>query len=206
MYEVFNCSGNGIAKCAYIVKSGGVIVFPTDTIYGIGCDPYNDSAVKRIFKIKGRDENKPLPVLMCSTEDAEKIVLLGRAGKLLASKYWPGALTIVAPLNDKRISAKVTARSKNLAVRVPDNECVLSLLRQCKYLVGTSANLSGEKPFQSAHEVLESSLEGFDALLDGGIAEKGMGSTIIDITGAKTRILREGAIKVGEVWELLGEV
>jgi L-threonylcarbamoyladenylate synthase len=203
--QVYSCSGDAVARCASVVKSGGVVVFPTDTIYGIGCDPYNDSAVERIFAIKERQENKPLPVLTCSLEDAEKIVALGDAGRALAKKYWPGALTIVAPIVDHRISRRVTAGGSSLAVRVPANDCILSLLDHCRYIVGTSANQSGGKPLKSAQEVLDSPLEGYDALLDGGPVEKGVESTIVDITG-RSKILREGAIKSKEVLELLGRV
>ena len=205
MAEIFSCSNDAVARCASVVKSGGVVVFPTDTIYGVGCNPYSDSSVERIFAIKGRNEKKPLPVLAYSTEDAEKIVALGAAGRILAGRYWPGALTIVAPVIDQRISRRVTAGSNSLAVRVPASECILSLLKQCKYLVGTSANRSGEKPLKSAQEVLDSSLDGYDALLDGGLVEKGVESTIVDITD-KPEILREGAIKSKEVLELLGRI
>lgn len=188
-----------------MVKSGGVVVFPTDTIYGIGCDPYNYNAVRRIFEIKGRDEKKPLPVLVRDVGDAEKIVSLGNAGKAFAEKYWPGALTIVAPIIDKRISQVVTAGATSLAVRMPANSCILSLLEHCKYLVGTSANRSGEKPLKSAQEVLDSSLDGYDALLDGGQTKVGIESTIVNITGSP-RILREGAIKASEVLEVLEQL
>ncbi len=191
--QLFSCSD--AEKCASIVKRGGVVVFPTDTIYGIGCDPYNDAAVKRIFRIKGRDEKKPLPVLAYSVQDAEKLIALGRTGMALAKKYWPGALTIVAPITDNRISPIVTAGSMNLAARVPANRCVLLLLKHCKYLVGTSANLSGQKSLKSVKEVLGSGLAGFDALLDGGAVEKGVESTIVDVAGATPKVVREGAIK-----------
>jgi L-threonylcarbamoyladenylate synthase len=203
--QIFQCSEDEVARCALLIKSGGVIVFPTDTIYGIGCDPYNDSAVKRIFTIKGRNEKKPLPVLTYSTQDAESIVLLGRTGRMLAKRYWPGALTIVAPIIDRTISPKVVAGSSSLAVRVPDNKCILLLLSHCRYLVGTSANLSGEAAMKSAQEVLDSGLEGYDALLYGGRAENGMESTIVDV-GGKPKILREGAIKSREVSVLLGQI
>jgi L-threonylcarbamoyladenylate synthase len=202
--QVYRCSADAVARCASVVKSGGVIVFPTDTIYGIGCDPYNDSAVGRIFAIKGRDEKKPLPVLACSLEDAEKIVLLGDAGRSLAKKYWPGALTIVAPIIDQKISRRVTAGGNSLAVRVPANKCVLSLLEQCRHLVGTSANPSGGKALKSAHEVQDSPLDGYDALLDGG-SVNGVESTVVDITG-RPKILREGTIKSREVLDLLGRI
>jgi L-threonylcarbamoyladenylate synthase len=199
--QVFSCSD--AEKCASIVKHGGVVVFPTDTIYGIGCDPYNDAAVKRIFRIKGRDEKKALPVLAYSAQDAEKLIALGRTGMALAKKYWPGALTIVAPITDNRISPMVTAGSMNLAARVPANRCVLLLLKHCKYLVGTSANLSGQKSLKSVKEVLGSGLAGFDALLDGGAVEKGVESTIVDVAGATPKVVREGAIKAEEIYRSL---
>jgi L-threonylcarbamoyladenylate synthase len=180
-----------------------VVVYPTDTIYGIGCDPYNDLAVKRIFSIKGRDEKKPLPVLTHSMQNAERIVSLGTTGRTLAKKYWPGALTIVAPIIDRRLSPLIMAGSSNLAVRVPANNCVLMLLNRCRYLVGTSANLSGMRGLKSAQEVLDSQLEGYDALLDGGTVEKAVESTIVSIEG-KPKILREGAIKSREVSQLIG--
>jgi L-threonylcarbamoyladenylate synthase len=181
------------------------VVYPTDTIYGIGCDPYNDLAVKRIFTIKGRDEKKPLPVLAYSMQNAERIVSLGRTGRTLAEKYWPGALTIVAPIIDRRISPTVMAGSSSLAVRVPANNCVLMLLNHCTYLVGTSANLSGKRGLKSAQEVLYSQLEGYDALLDGGTVEKGVESTIVSVEG-KPKILREGAIKSMEVSQIIGRI
>jgi L-threonylcarbamoyladenylate synthase len=188
-----------------MIQVGGVVVYPTDTIYGIGCDPYNDVAVKRIFTIKGRNENKSLPILTSNITNAERIVSLGRIGRLLAERYWPGALTIVAPLIDYRISQGVRAGSSGLAVRVPANNCVLSLLRRCPYLVGTSANRSGERTMGSAKEVLDSKLEGYDALLDGGTVEKGVESTIISIED-KPKILREGAIESREILYLIGQI
>ena len=203
--QIFQCSEDGVLRCALLVRNGGVVVFPTDTIYGIGCDPYNDSAVKRIFMIKDRDEKKPLPVLTSSVQNAERVVSLGRTGKILAERYWPGALTIVAPIIDRRISPRVMAGSSSLAVRVPANKCILLLLGYCRYLVGTSANLSGERALKSAQEVLGSGLEGYDALLDGGTVEKGMESTIVDVEG-KPKILREGPIKSSEVSQLLAQI
>ena len=203
--QIFHCSEDAVVKCALLVKNGGVVVFPTDTVYGLGCDPYNDSAVKRIFKIKGRDKKKPLPVLTHSVQSAQRIVMLGRAGKMLAHRYWPGALTIVAPLIDSNISYRIIAGSSNLGVRVPANKCILMLLRHCRYLVGTSANLSGATSLKNTKEVLDSRLQGYDAILDGGTAEKGMESTIVEV-GGKPKILREGAIKSTEVLQLLEQV
>src|SRR3712207_4191284 len=89
-HKIFPCSQEAVADCALLIKRGGVVIYPTDTIYGIGCDPYNDLSVRRIFTIKGRDEKKPLPILTSSIDEAERIVSLGRAGRVLAERYWPG--------------------------------------------------------------------------------------------------------------------
>jgi L-threonylcarbamoyladenylate synthase len=194
----FNCP-DGIAQCATIVKKGGVIVFPTDTIYGIGCDPFNDAAAGRIFSIKGRDEGKPLPVLVSDVRTAERLVDLGETGRLLASRFWPGALTIVAPLLDSRVSGRVTAGKKSLAVRVPANDCTLALLKQCGFIVGTSANLSGKKPCMTVRQVKESGLAGYDALLADTGALAGKESTIVDITTPKPTIARHGAIADSDI-------
>jgi L-threonylcarbamoyladenylate synthase len=204
----YYCSNNAdIYKCASVVSSGGIVVYPTDTIYGIGCDPYNDVSVQRIFKAKARNKEKPLPILAGSLEDVEKIVSLGKIGKLLARKYWPGALTIVSTLKDSNISTQLTAGKKSIGVRIPNNKCILQLLKHCKYLAGTSANISGEKSPKSALEVMFSSLRDFDALLDGGTVDKGIESTVVDIVDpVALKIIREGAIKSEEIREVLARV
>lgn len=204
-FKILKCNErNDITKCASIVKNGGVIVFPTDTLYGIGCDPYDEKAVDKIFKIKNRDTINPLPILASSVVDIERIVLLSRTAKRLAQIYWPGALTIIVPLIDKKISDNLRAGKMSVGVRVPNNVCVLSLLKDCKYLTGTSANKSGEPGCKSFSEVLSSSLRGFDAILDGGEVEEGVQSTIVDLTGQHPRVIREGAIVSQAIYATIG--
>jgi L-threonylcarbamoyladenylate synthase len=204
-FKILKCNErNDITKCASIVKNGGVIVFPTDTLYGIGCDPYDEKAVDKIFKIKNRDKINPLPILASSVVDIERIVLLSRTAKKLAQIYWPGALTIIVPLVDKKISDNLRAGKMSIGVRVPNNICVLSLLKDCKYLTGTSANKSGEPGCKSFSEVLSSSLRGFDAILDGGEVEEGVQSTIVDLTGQHPRVIREGAIVSQAIYATIG--
>lgn len=198
---VVECTESGISQCVQIIKQGGVAVFPTDTVYGIGCDPYNQSAVNKVFSIKHRKENKPLPVLVSDLVDAGRVVDLGEKGRLLASRYWPGPVTIVAPLLDRSIASTITAGTDSLGVRVPANKCVLSLLQQCRYLVGTSANLAGEVSPKSGSDVLESGLQGFDVLLDGGPTGSGKESTIVDVTNLS--VIREGAISSQRILEIL---
>lgn len=194
-FNVYQCNKRGhTLKCASIVKTGGVIVYPTDTVYGIGCSPYLEEAVERIFEIKGRNKANPFPILASNLQDIEKIALLDEIGKQLAKIFWPGALTIISTLIDSRISTKVTAGKTTVGVRVPDNKCAVALLKHCKYLVGTSANKSGENPSNSISEVILSSLRGFDAILDGGNIRQGSASTILDLSGRVPKIIREGAI------------
>ena len=203
-FKVYQCNKRGhTLKCASIVKTGGVIVYPTDTVYGIGCNPYLEEAVERIFEIKGRNKTNPFPILASNLQDIEKIALLGKIGKQLAKIFWPGALTIISTLIDTRISTKVTAGKTTVGVRVPDNKCAFALLKHCKYLVGTSANKSGENPSNSISEVILSSLRGFDAILDGGNIRQGSASTILDLSGRVPRIIREGAISSEEIARVL---
>jgi tRNA threonylcarbamoyl adenosine modification protein (Sua5/YciO/YrdC/YwlC family) len=204
-YIIFDCCEDiDICECASFVIAGGVIVYPTDTIYGIGCNPYNDDSVERIFKIKGRNKKKPLPILASNINDVEKIVSLGKIGKLLAKRYWPGGLTIVSQIIDENISTKVTAGKMSVGVRIPNINCTLSLLKYCKYLVGTSANKSGDKPSKSSCEIMSSSLHGFDALLDGGTVENGIESTVVDLSDPiAPKVIREGAITSKEIYMVL---
>ncbi len=197
-------SPRDILDCASVVRRGGVIIFPTDTVYGIGCDPFNDLAVKRIFKIKNREKNKPLPVLAATVERVGKIARMDTVATTLARRYWPGRLTIVCPLQDRRISSLVSANSGKIAVRVPGNKCTLKLLRECTYLTGTSANRSGEDSMRDIWQIISSRLEGIERVLSGGTLTDSMESTIIDVCDPMHPIiLRSGAIASDEIFETL---
>ena len=206
-FKVLECSNyDHIASCASTLSDGGIIVFPTDTVYGIGCNPYYDESVERIFQIKDRSEDKPLPVMGYSISDIEKLVHMSPLAKSLAQYFWPGALTIVSPCKDNNISRRVMAGGDNLAVRIPGNRCTQSLLRLCKYLIGTSANVSGRKPCTTSYEVLSSGLSGFDLVLDGGALGGGIESTIIEVIDSNVRILREGVIKSDKVYDTVSKI
>jgi L-threonylcarbamoyladenylate synthase len=206
-FKVLECSNyDHIASCASTLSDGGIIVFPTDTVYGIGCNPYYDESVERIFQIKDRSEDKPLPVMGYSISDIEKLVHMSPLAKSLAQYFWPGALTIVSPCKDNNISRRVMAGGDNLAVRIPGNRCTQSLLRFCKYLIGTSANVSGRKPCTSSYEVLSSGLSGFDLVLDGGALGGGIESTSIEVIDSNVRILREGVIKSDKVYDTVSKI
>lgn len=179
-YLKFKCGEyKAIESCADIVRKGGVIVYPTDTVYGVGCDPFNDKAVERIFLAKRRVAEKALPVLSASLIDLEDIVELSDKVKRLARSFWPGPLTIICPLSNRNISPRLTANTSSLAVRIPGNPCTLALLKLSRYLVGTSANISGQEAVKSPSQINTATVAGFDALLDGGTLNRYSHSTII---------------------------
>jgi L-threonylcarbamoyladenylate synthase len=175
-----------------IVKEGGVVAFPTDTVYGLGCDPFDAAAVVRLIEVKER-ESKPIPVLCASEEDAAKLVDLGPKGLELARKHWPGALTIVAQLKVE-LPQVLNQGSGWLGVRVPADEVAISLARGCGgYITGTSANLSGRPSCRSAGEVAASLGDRIDAIIDGG-ARGGTESTVVRVDGESVEVLRRGSV------------
>ena len=197
-----------IIACGELIKNGGIIVFPTDTIYGLGCDPYNNRAVERIFQIKKRTKDKPLPLLTFDIKSAEKIISLNDIGRKLAEHFWPGPLTIIGKLIDNNISKVITAGKQTLGMRIPNNTDTLNLLNYCNVLSGTSANISNENSNSTATEVMNSKLVGYDAILIGEDSKLSnpfsfKGSTIVDITSDDIQIIRQGVIKSETIYEIL---
>ena len=183
-----------VQSAARLVRNGGVIVYPTDTVYAVGCDPFNEDCVKRLFKIKGK-RTKPFPILASGIEDVEKIAQVTGEALKLAKKFWPGPLTMVLRKKPS-LPNIVTARLNSIAVRIPNHDIALELIRQCGgLLIGTSANKTGKKPPRTALEAARQIGEEVDLILDGGPAPIGASSTIVDLTGDRPKILREGPIK-----------
>ena len=192
-----NCNKEGIEKASQIVSQGGIVIFPTDTVYGIGCNPYNKESVEKIYKIKSRDIMKSLPVLTYSIETAEKIVEFDQFTKKIVKKFWPGPLTVILKVTDKKIKESLNLESK-IAIRVPDHKCTLELLKKCNFLVGTSANISGDLPYTDPEECLKN-LENYDIFVDGGIITSKGESTIIEIENEQIKIIREGSLTEDEI-------
>ena len=192
-----NCDNDGIKKVVEIFKNGGVIVFPTDTVYGIGCDPYNENAIKKIYEIKSRDKIKSLPVLAYSIDIVKQIVMMDKLTEKIVEKYWPGPLTLILKLKDQKLKKSLNLEEK-IAIRIPNSECTLKLLKKCNLLVGTSANVSGDSSFTDPQKCIEN-LKNYDAFVDGGtITSKGE-STIIEIENEKINVIREGALKKEDI-------
>ena len=196
-----SCDHIGITLTAKSIKNGSVVIFPTDTIYGLGCNPYNENAVDRIYKIKKRDKTKQLPVLGYSKQILEDIVKFDAYANKIADKFWPGELTIVLPLKDDKLK-KLSGSENTLAVRVPNNKCALSLLKECKLIVGTSANISGKKSFTDPKNI-ESNISKCDIFLNGGIIPNSSASTIIKIENKDIKILRCGNISKNDLVDAL---
>ena len=191
----------GIASAIESIKNGGIVIFPTDTVYGIGCDPYNENAVKKIYEIKNRDSTKPLPILGYSKRVLENIVEFDETTNRITEKFWPGRLTIVLPLKDDKLK-KLSRGTNTLAVRVPNNKCVLAFLKKCELVVGTSANISGEEPFTDPQKI-ENDLIDCDIFLNDGIIHSSGASTVIKIENGEIKILRSGDISEND---LVGEL
>ena len=195
-----NCDLEGIAKAVKMVENGGVIVFPTDTVYGIGCNPYNKEAIQKIYNIKSREETKSLPVLVYSIEIASAIVKFDEYSKKIAEKFWPGPLTLILKLKDMKLKNSLNLGEK-IALRVPNNTCALELLKRCNLLIGTSANISGEEPYTDASKCYEN-LVGFDLFVDGGKI-LGSPSTIIEIDNGNLEIKRQGILTKEDILKVL---
>ncbi len=170
------------------------MVYPTDTVYGLGCDPLNQAALRRLLEAKGR-LSKPIPVLCSSLDKAGELVKLSPRALELAARYWPGALTIVAPLR-RPVPPQLTQGRPNLGVRVPDHSGALELIASCSgRLAGTSANLSGHPSARTAAEAIDQLGNVVDIILDGGRLV-GTESTVVQVIGNEVTILRAGPIGV----------
>jgi len=195
-----NCDPQGIQKASKVVSDGGIVVFPTDTVYGVGCDPFNKKSVDKIYKIKNRSKSKPFPILVYSMKEVNQIADFDSDSQRLAEKFWPGPLTLILKLKDSKIEKSLEIEGK-IAVRIPNNKCLLDLLSNCKFLIGTSANISGQESFTNSEECYNS-LKDFDVFLDGGNLEGKGESTILEIKDGKPIIHRSGVVRKEEILEL----
>jgi L-threonylcarbamoyladenylate synthase len=188
-----------IRKGVKILRKGGVIAFPTDTVYGLGTDAFNSAAVERIYEIKNRPKCQQFPLLIA---DVKQLIILAEPIPeitwLLATRFWPGGLTLV--LSKKHSLPAWLASGPTIAVRVPNHPVCLALIKGLgNPITGTSANVSGQPAALTAEEVGQQ-LEGkIDLLINGGKCPAGKESTIVDITRKPPMILREGIIPSHEV-------
>ena len=194
-----------VERAAEILRGGGIVAFPTDTVYGLGAVCTNEEAVSKLFRAKGRDEGKPLSVLVGSIEQVQDLsdAVPDSALKLMRA-FWPGALTVVLRKKPE-VSDRVSAGKDTIGIRMPDSETARMLIRLAgSPLAAPSANTSGKRSAVTAEDVKEDLAGKIDFLLDGGRCPIALSSTVVDLTGEKPEILREGSITKRMIDEVLG--
>ncbi|MFX1297133.1 MAG: L-threonylcarbamoyladenylate synthase [Promethearchaeota archaeon] len=189
-----------IEKARDYIIDGKLVVFPTDTVYGLATDPFNENAVKNLIKVKKRDYSKGLPVLIANIEIAKEFVEFSKVANSIASQFWPGALTLILPLK-KPLPYQVTGYRNSLGIRIPNHDVARRLAKIP--IIGTSANISGQKSPVTAEEAMKQLGDAIHLVLDSGPIEKGLPSTILDLSENEPKFLREGAIKYSELWSFL---
>lgn len=184
-----------IAAALDVLRVGGLVVFPTDTVYGVGCDPWNPAAIARLYEAKARPLSLAIPVLVASPTDVATVAAnLPSEFAPAAARFWPGALTLIVPRN-ATVPDVLCAGKDSIAVRMPDHPVALELLRRAGgALAVTSANRSGEATTATAEDAREDLAGRVELILDGGRCPGGTASTIIDLTTAPPRLLRAGAL------------
>ncbi len=186
---------NDIEKASAHVAKGGLVVFPTDTVFGIGCDPFNAEALKKLYAAKQRPPEKSIPVLVSSVARAQELGVMYPIALQLTHAHWPGALTIVVPQNTS--FPDEIGNDNSIALRLPDHELARTLIAACGgALAVTSANLSGEAPAtttQEAHTIFDDNPDVFVVAGESGHAPP---STIVDCRPDAPKVLRQGAVRV----------
>ena len=184
-----------LALCGRIVKSGGLVAFPTETVYGLAANYRDASAMQALYRAKGRPKAKPSTVHIADMKAIRKMgCRITKSARSLINKFWPGPLTIILP----------SSAGKAVGFRMPDNKIALALIRAAGVpVVAPSANISGKKPPKSAADVLKDLDGRIDAIVDGGRTRVGIESTVVDLSVSSPRILREGAIKAKAIFKVL---
>ena len=201
--EILSASSNDtILRALVILKAGGLVAFPTDTVYGVGALAFDGEAIESIYAAKDRPVEKAIPILISDAGELEKVgIAIPGAALKLASRFWPGPLTILIPKRadlPESVSANAT-----VGVRVPDHAIARALLRAAGPMAVTSANLSGGPSPVSAEEVFEQLGGRIPLIIDGGRTPGGVPSTLVDCTTPELRILREGPIGMEELHSAL---
>ena len=196
-----------IEQAVAILKNGGLVAYPTDTVYGLGVCMTDTKAVERIFQVKGRPKGMALPVLLAERAQIEVIVeSMPLAAQRLADEFFPGALTIILPKSNT-VPDIVTGGGKTIAFRIPNHPVPLALIKGLgKPIVGTSANLSGQPSTLTALEVQAQIGDKIDMIIDGGRCPGGIESTVIDLSGERPVIRRQGAISIERLRKILPDI
>ena len=204
--ECWNPEPHIIAEAAYAIRSGKLVAFPTETVYGLGANGLDDGAVRKIFAAKGRPGDNPLILHFASPEDVEQVAYVNERAKLLMDSFWPGPLTLVLPAKSV-VPNSVTAGLGTVAVRMPSHPVAMALIKAAGVpIAAPSANRSGRPSPTEAASVLADIGDDVDIILDGGATDVGLESTVIDVTGPSVVLLRAGGMPVERLEEVIEEV
>lgn len=192
---------------AGIIRRGGLVAIPTETVYGLGANGLDEAAVASIFAAKGRPQDNPLILHVAEPKEMEKFChSIPECAYALADKFWPGPLTMVLPARDV-VPKRTTAGLSTVAVRCPDNDATRAIIRLSGVpIAAPSANLSGKPSTTTAEHVLHDHDGKIDAIVDGGPCRVGVESTIVDLTEERPRLLRPGGITPEQLLEVLGDL
>ena len=193
-----------IAEAAGIIKKGGVVVFPTRSLYGLGADAFNTRAVNRIFHIKQRPANKPILVLIKDKNELDRLsALVPPVATAIMERFWPGRVSLVFQAKEG-LSANLTAGTKKIGIRLPGHNIAYKLVKAAGGpITGTSANLSGSAGCFQINDLDEKIANSVDLILDAGPLKGGIGSTVVDVTGETPRILRQGELSQKDVFNVI---
>ncbi len=195
---------NLINKAVKIIQNGGVVTFPTASLYGLAADIFDKAAVQKIFCIKQRPLSKPLLILIKDIEQLEKLVCdVPEAAKHLIRKFWPGDVTIVFKARSF-LPETLTGGTKKIGIRLPSQEIALTLVKNLNNpITGTSANISGQEGCCDIKCLSQKIICNVDLVLDTGVLKGGMGSTVVDVTTNSPQILREGSVASDMIYSAL---
>jgi L-threonylcarbamoyladenylate synthase len=187
-----------VSQALAVLQAGGLVAFPTDTVYGLGALAFNPAAVEQIYQVKHRPEEKALPVLIADPADLARVSLgVSPAADRLAACFWPGPLTLVVLKHPDL--PEIISDIPTVGIRMPDHPLARQLLRSAGPMAVTSANLSGHASPSTALEVFAQLGGRIALILDGGRTPGGVPSTVVDCTGAEARILREGPVSQDQI-------
>lgn len=193
---------SALGACINTISGGGVIIFPTDTVYGTGCDSFSPNPIQRIFKIKGRDFSKALPILIGNLEQIKSVTSkLDKRSEKLIKTFWPGPLTLILP---KHASLPPDLSPYDtVGIRMPNHPWLLDLIEHSGPLAATSANPSGAPEARNVEEVLKTLDGKIDLIIDGGQSWSNLPSTVVNCQSAEIKILREGPISEAAIFAAL---
>ena len=191
-------------KVANVIKGGGIVAFPTETVYGLAANALSEKAITRVFQIKGRDPDRPIPILIDTKEALWELVAdVPQNAENLMNQFWPGGLTIIFKASPK-IPSLIMGNSGKIGIRISNCTVAWELVKTVGApITATSANISGAKSCSTAFEVYESLGNRIDMIMDGGETGGYLGSTVVDVTQKPPKIIREGIIQSKDLKEYL---